>query len=112
MKPPRLNRNLVLEAQERVSDGSGGYAIVWQPLGNLWAQITARTGRETAQAGAPISAMSYKILVRAAPFGAPDRPKPEQRFREGERLYLIQAVAEEDSGGHYIACFATEETVV
>jgi hypothetical protein len=56
--------------------------------------------------------MGYKIVVRAAAFGAPDRPKPEQRFREGERLYLIQAVTEEDPAGHYLACFATEEAVV
>ena len=112
MRAPCLNRKLVLEAQDRLSDGSGGYDILWQPLGTLWAEITARTGRETARTGATISAMGYKIVVRAAAFGAPDRPKPEQRFREGERLYLIQAVTEEDPAGHYLACFATEEAVV
>jgi SPP1 family predicted phage head-tail adaptor len=112
MKTPRLNRQLVLEAPERVSDGAGGYVTEWQPLGMLWAQITARTGRETALVGAPISAMSYRIVVRGAPYGAPERPKPEQRFREGERLFIIQAVAEEDVDGRYLTCFATEETAV
>ncbi len=112
MTVPRLNRQLVLEAPVRQSDGSGGYAIVWQALGSVWAQITARTGRETAQVGAPISAMSYRIVVRSAPYGAAERPKPEQRFREGTRLFLIQAVAEEDADGRYLTCFATEETVI
>lgn len=112
MKTPRLNRQLVLEAPERLSDGSGGFITAWQPLGTLWAEVIARTGRETAQSGAPISAMSYRILVRGAPFGSPQRPNPEQRFRDGARLFLIQAVAEEDLDGRYLTCFATEETAV
>lgn len=112
MKIPRLSRKLLLEAPERVDDGAGGYVTEWQPVGVLWAQITARTGRETAAAGAPISAMSYRIIVRGASFGAPERPKPEQRFREGERLFIIQAVAEDDVDGRYLTCFATEETAV
>ncbi|WP_298911987.1 phage head closure protein [uncultured Roseobacter sp.] len=112
MKTPRLNRKLVLESPMRDSDGAGGYVETWHPLGTLWAQVTARTGKEAAQSGAPISATSYRIVVRGAPFGAPDRPKPEQRFREGARYYLVQAVADEDPDGRYITCFATEEVVV
>lgn len=112
MTSPRLNRRLLLEAPDRQPDGGGGYSVVWQAVGTLWAQVTARTGRETAQAGAPISSMSYRIVVRGAPFGDPARPKPEQRFREGERLFVIQAVAEEDSDGRYLTCFATEETAL
>ncbi|MBW4708535.1 phage head closure protein [Roseobacter sp. YSTF-M11] len=112
MNAPRLNRKLVLETPVKIADGAGGYVEDWQPLGTLWAQVSARTGRETAQSGAPVSAMSYRIVVRGAPFGAPDRPKPEQRFREGERLFVIQAVAEEDADGRFITCFATEEIAV
>jgi head-tail adaptor len=51
-------------------------------------------------------------LTRAAPYGAPDRPKPEQRFREGERFFVIQAVAEDDVDGRYLTCFVTEEVAV
>ncbi|MFK7746322.1 MAG: phage head closure protein [Roseobacter sp.] len=112
MSTPRLNRRLVLEAEDRLSDGSGGFITSWQVLGTLWAEVIARTGRETAQSGAPVSSMSYRILVRGAPVGAPARPKPEQRFRDGTRLFLIQAVAEEDVDGRYLTCFATEETAV
>ena len=112
MSVPRLNRQLVLETPNRVSDGAGGFALAWQALGILWADVTARTGRETAQAAAPISAMNYKIVVRAAPFGSVERPKPEQRFREGARIFLIQAVADEDPDGRYLTCFATEEAAV
>ena len=108
----RLNRKLVLEAPVRVSDGAGGFDTQWRSLGVLWASVTLRTGRETASSGAPISLTSYRIVVRGAPVGALQRPKPEQRFREGARVFIIQAVAEDDPNGRYLTCFATEETAV
>jgi hypothetical protein len=37
------------------------------------------------------------------------RPRPEQRFREGSRVYLIRAVAELAHEGRYLVCFADEE---
>ncbi|MBL3704715.1 head-tail adaptor protein [Sulfitobacter sp. BDSS02] len=111
MTLPNLNRLLMLETLERVPDGGGGYSEVWVPLGHLWANVSARTGRERSEAGVPISAMSYKIIVRGSPHGAPSRPKPDQRFREGPRLFLIRAVAERDDNGRYLTCFADEEIV-
>lgn len=112
MTIPNLNRRLELEERALQADGSGGFVAVWQSIGTLWAEMTARTGRETALAEAPVSAMSFRIVVRGAPIGAPDRPKPEQRFREGQRIFGIVAVAEEDPTGRYLTCFATEETVL
>lgn len=112
MSRPRLNRRLVLEAPERVSDGAGGYREGWVELGTLWAEVSARTGRETAQGGAPVSRMSYNVIVRGAPYGSPDRPMPQQRFRDGARIYTIQAVAERDPEGRYLTCFVDEELVV
>ncbi|WP_197470815.1 head-tail adaptor protein, partial [Sulfitobacter sp. HI0054] len=55
MSRPQLNRPLVLEAAQRVSDGAGGHHEVWQPVGTLWAEVRARTGRETAQGGVAVS---------------------------------------------------------
>ncbi|MFK7754239.1 MAG: phage head closure protein [Sedimentitalea sp.] len=111
MMEPRLSRRLVLEAPTRVADGGGGYVESWTPLGQVWAEVSARTGRERSEAGVAVSAVSYKIVVRGAPYGAPARPMPEQRFREGVRLFLIQAVAERDPEGRYLTCFADEEVV-
>ncbi|XDA96558.1 head-tail adaptor protein [Sulfitobacter sp. LCG007] len=109
---PRLNRKLVLEHPEIHPDGAGGYDSAWVVKGFLWGEITARTGREQAQGGAPVSRMNFRIVVRAAPYGAPDRPQPQQRFREGDRIFLIEAVAEEDADNRYLTCFATEEVAV
>ncbi len=111
MSVPVLSRALLLETPERVSDGAGGFREGWVVLGTLWADIAARTGRETASGGAPVSRVSYKIVVRGAPYGAPARPKPQQRFREGTRIFTIQAVAERDPEGRYLTCFADEEVV-
>ncbi len=112
MSGVRLSRRLVLEAAQRSNDGSGGFVETWVSLGELWADVSARTGRERAAGTATVSAMSYKIVVRGAPYGSAARPLPEQRFREGERVFQIQAVAERDPEGRYLTCFADEKVVV
>lgn len=109
MKMPRLNRQLALETPERVPDGAGGYIETWSAVGDLWAEVSARTGRERSKAGVPVSSVSHRITVRSAPYGAAARPKPNQRFREGTRLFVIQAVTERDSDGRFLTCFADEE---
>lgn len=112
MSVPRLTQPLVLEAPERVDDGAGGFVEGWIALGTLWAEITARTGRETAHGGAPVSRVGFKIVVRGAPYGTPERPQPQQRLRDGNRVFTIEAVAERDPEGRYLTCFAQEEMVV
>ena len=108
-KPPVLNRKLVLEAPKRLADGAGGYTTQWAELGQLWAEVKAGSGRETADGLLTVSSVPYKITVRAAPPDAQSRPRAEQRFREGPRTYLILAVAERDVQGRYLTCFAREE---
>ncbi|MEP3345269.1 MAG: phage head closure protein [Litoreibacter sp.] len=104
-----LNRRLTLEHAVRVADGAGGYTEAWMPLGELWAQMKAGTGRERFGAGVTVSAVAYKIVVRGAAEGSYARPQPDQRFREGARVYRILGVAEYDLDGRYLTCFATEE---
>lgn len=106
----RLNRKLVLEMPARLADGAGGFSESWMPLGTIWAEVIARTGREAAGVAGPISRVAYKIIVRAAPVGSDARPHPNQRFREGTRLYRIVAVAEDDADGRYLMCTAQQET--
>lgn len=111
MNPPRLNRRLVLEAAQRVPDGSGGHVLNWVALGTLWARVEAGAGRERAGEFVTLSSVPYRIVVRAAPEGAPSRPRPEQRFRDGARLFRITAVTDGDAAGHYLTCFAQEEVL-
>lgn len=109
MNAPDLNRKLVLEDPVRADDGSGGYSVIWSPLGTLWAAVEALTGRERGGVGGAISLSRYRITVRGAPVGANARPAPGQRFRDGTRLFAIRAVSEADPAGHYLTCVAEEE---
>ena len=111
MSQPRLDRLLTLEAPQDVPDGAGGYARLWMPLGQHWAEVTPGSGRETVSGTAPISAVSVKIVVRASPIGSLSRPRPDQRFREGARVFRIAAVAETDPRGRYLTCHSVEEEV-
>lgn len=109
MKVPVLNRQLVLEDQSRVADGAGGFVVTWTALGQIWADIRAGSGRETGADFVTVSRVPYKIIVRASPSGAASRPKPDQRFREGTRVFTILAVTEADRSGKYLICNALEE---
>lgn len=108
-RAPQLNRRLVLESAQRVSDGAGGYREEWGALGQVWAEVTGRSGRDTARAGLPVSKTQYKITLRAAPVGQPDRPAPQQRFRDGVRIYAIKSVFEADLMGRFLICLVEEE---
>ena len=106
MKPPEMNRRLLLEAPERLEDGAGGFSEIWVALGHVWAAVETRgAGREVDQA----ARLLLKITMRAVPQGAAARPDARMRFRDGERVYRIEAVHESDPTGRTLSCFAVEE---
>lgn len=109
MNAPHLNRALVLEGVVRAPDGAGGFTEVWTALGTLWAEVLPGSGSDSLGEERMLSAVPYRITVRGAPTGSTSRPKAGQRFREGTRLFLIQAVTERDPQGRYLTCFAREE---
>ncbi|WP_424940213.1 head-tail adaptor protein [Aliiroseovarius sp. S253] len=109
MTRPNLNRKLSLEEPVRVADGAGGFTQSWQTLGELWAEVKHGSGRERAAGFATVSSIAFRITVRAAPDGAPSRPKPDQRFRDGSRIFRILAVTEAYAGAQYLTCFSQEE---
>ena len=109
MTRPRLTRALVLETPTETADGAGGFTRGWTALGTLWADVAAGSGREVAVSGRLVSATGYRIVVRAAPVGSPARPRPDQRFRDGARVFTILSVAEGDAGARYLTCITREE---
>lgn len=109
MAPSDMTTRLALEAPVRAPDGLGGFGTVWQHLGWLYAQMDARSGRETGTGVGPVSVVQWRITLRAAAVGDPRRPRPGQRFRMGTRLFLIGAVAEGDARGLTLDVFAREE---
>jgi head-tail adaptor len=109
MTSPQLTRQLVLESPVRSPDGSGGYVTTWTPLGTIWAEVRAGAARESAGVGTALARVNYTITLRAGLVGASSRPTPDQRFREGSRLFTILAVAERDPDGRYLVCQTVEE---
>lgn len=110
MSAPRLNRKLVLEAPQNVADGAGGFSLAWAVLGTIWGEVLPGSGREMAGVEVLRASVPYKITVRGAAVGNLRRPKPEQRLRDGARVFTILAVTEHDQDAQYLTCFAREET--
>ena len=106
-----LNRKLLLEAPVDIPDGAGGYQRSWNVLGTHWGEIRSGYGRDSKSGELPVSRLNHRIVLRAVPLGATSRPHPEQRFREGSRIFLIAAVADFGTDGRYLVCQVKEETV-
>ncbi|KPQ06770.1 MAG: Bacteriophage head-tail adaptor [Rhodobacteraceae bacterium HLUCCA12] len=105
----RLMRPMTLEEAQTIPDGAGGYTLDWQMLGTLWVEMRPGAGRERRGAIAPEGTMLFRIFLRAAPQGSHQRPRPDQRLREGARVFTILAVSEADAAGAYLICHAREE---
>ncbi|MFN4129182.1 MAG: head-tail adaptor protein [Paracoccaceae bacterium] len=111
MKPVHLNRLLSLEQSVSTPDGTGGFSSVWQTIGTLWAEITPGTGRDAGREEVTLASVTYRITLRGAAVGSPRRPVPGQRLTQGGRVFQVLAVTERDPAGHYLTCFAREETL-
>lgn len=109
MTAVRLDRRLQLEALQSLADGAGGYSRDWVSVGTLWGEVRPGAGREAAATEVYVASVTYRITVRAAPVGSTARPSPDQRLRDGSRLFTILAVSERDEQGHYLTCITREE---
>jgi len=111
VREPSLTRKLALETPSTTPDGAGGLTLVWVELGTLWAEIAPRAGREVDSGGRDTPLQKHRIMVRGAPVGSDRRPQPDQRFREGTRVYNILSVAEIDATGRFLVCDVEERPV-
>ena len=107
--PGELTRRLLLEAPVAVPDGRGGQIVTWQALGTHWAALRPGAGRERLEDPVRLGVVPWRAILRGAPVGSPARPRPEQRLREGTRVFTILAVAELDPAGRWLECRCEEE---
>ena len=105
---PNLSRRLVLEAPLRVADGGGGWQVTWQELGTVWAEVAPRRARERVSGARESARVTHRVTIRSSPVGSARRPAPEQRFRQGARVFAIHGVAEADHRGAYLTCWVEE----
>ena len=108
---PLLNRKLALEEEVHSPDGAGGWQRTWSKVASFWASLEARSASEGEERGRERSRVRWRILVRSVPVGSDLRPRADQRFREGGRVFRITGVAEADPRGRFLACWAEEEAV-
>lgn len=100
---------VALEEAAQIADGMGGFRLEWRRLGWVWIRMQAGAGRERDGGVGAQSAVRWRMMLRASRPGDPRRPVPGQRFRHGQRLFRIEAVAEHDAAGRWLICHATEE---
>jgi len=104
-----LPRKLILEARTGAPDGLGGRTTAWALKGTHWGRLFPQTARMEAGEGGARSRARYRITIRAVPYGAPSRPEPGDRFREGVRAFHIRGVVDADEAGQILACYVDEE---
>lgn len=105
----RPNRPMVLEQAQVLPDGAGGHALDWAALGTLWCELRPGAGRERRGEIAPEGQMLFRAYLRAVPQASVQRPRPDQRLREGARLFRILSVGEADAAGAWLVCHLREE---
>lgn len=101
-------RKLVLEARTSVDDGAGGVVEAWAPVATHWAALRPRSGRERFSAGRQFAVVSHVARIRHVEIGDMRRPAPDQRFREGERIFEIRGVTEADDLRRELICWLDE----
>ena len=107
-RAPALTRLFTLETPEDAADGGGGRARSWRSVGAHWAALRAVSAAEAVAHGAQTRRVTHRAVIRWASEGSASRPGPAQRFREGDRVFDIVAVAEADDGRRFLDCWLVE----
>ncbi|MGP9823761.1 phage head closure protein [Ectopseudomonas khazarica] len=64
MRAGPLRHRPMLQAQQRVPDGAGGYVEQWVDLRRVWAEVTTPTGRVATVASQLVATITAEIRVR------------------------------------------------
>jgi SPP1 family predicted phage head-tail adaptor len=100
-----LSHRLVLEAPQRLPDGSGGAVVTWSEVLTAWAEVTAKTGSETLVADGLEARVTHTVRIRYRA-----GLSPAMRWRSGSRLLAIRAVLDRDGRRRWLECLCEEIT--
>jgi len=87
MRAGLLRHRCILQAEQRIPDGMGGYTQGWVDLPSFWAEITMPTGRVSTVAQQLTAVVTAEIRARPR-----DDMKPGQRILHRGTAYRIEAV--------------------
>ncbi len=98
-----MRHRLALEEAVSIPDGGGGSILTWMLVAEVWAAISPRAGRETAEADGRMGRVTHAITIRHRP-----DVSPRQRFRKGERVFDITSVIDADEARRFLTCLVEE----
>ena len=108
MTVPRLSSRLLLEELVASPDGAGGETEAWVAVATHHVALIAQGAAEGENGRRRYGATSYKATLRYAPHGDVNRPRPDQRLRDGARIFNILGVADADDRRQWLACWLEE----
>jgi SPP1 family predicted phage head-tail adaptor len=103
--PGMLSHELVLEEPVETPDGAGGFTIVWNGLGTIWARLEPLNPETEIWAGRDPSEQTHRVTLRHR-----TGVRQGMCFRKLTRLFPILAVQDADETGRYLICRTREET--
>ncbi|MEO1330338.1 MAG: phage head closure protein [Pseudomonadota bacterium] len=103
-----LRHRLTLEARSAGPDAAGGWIETWTPIAVHFAAIRPASGAEVRAGSAQAQRVTHRLILRASPEAGGVRPRADQRFRGGDRLFDIKAVFERDGRGRLLTCLCEE----
>lgn len=104
-KPPLLRRRARLESPISAPDDAGGFAPGWSFLADHWVALIPVSGQETYEGSRETPTITHRILLRCP---RSLRPRPDQRFVIGTRVFAIRAVFDRDGRGRFLTCLVEE----
>jgi SPP1 family predicted phage head-tail adaptor len=64
IQPGNLDQRVALQEEIRTPDGQGGYALTWQTVATLWAEVKPLSGREILHSDKLQARDLYRITIR------------------------------------------------
>ena len=102
--PGRLRLRLILEKPVRTADGAGGATLAWSASGIVAAELIPVRPEERGTGQGVADLILHKVVIRHR-----TDVEPGDRFRLGQRGFLILAVTDPQEDGRYLVCLAEEE---
>jgi len=98
-----LNRRLTLQAPVEDADGAGGSTRSYTSVATLWAKVDPVSARYDMVAAATGATVTHRIVIRSGP-----DVTVRHRLTEGERVYRVVSVRDEDSSRRFRVIHAEE----
>ncbi len=103
--PPLLRRRARLENPVETPDTAGGTLAEWTLLSEHWVALVPVSGQEVYEGARETPTITHRILLRCP---RALRPRPDQRFVIGPRIFAIRAVFDRDGRGRFLTCLVEE----